>query len=443
MQAVRAEAPSKDFIATCMTVLTMAFASGYVITYESFPSIATALAAGVAASVLVLLVVTSVFRWWQAAATLGAVAVLVLLTVLLDWTTEPQQYDALTNYIVSVAVVFTVRLAPVPDLRRTLAVMGVCVLCYAAFVAAIGGNYLYAGVIRVEPFWSGVHSSSLMVAGLTALVALSPFRRGWKVVWVGLGLLLLGLYGVVTPFIMVAVFFGGWFFVRHGWNRFWLYLLAAVSVVVGVLFRNENSVAGARIDALGFESIGSGRLDSWLLRLNEFTLRDLPTMLAGRGPYSDYQVTDLWWWEEKNAHSDVVTMLMEFGLIGLGAVLFAGVAYYKGSSEVERLAFIAVAFGAAASNAFLDRPMVSVAWGMVLYASRYQIIHRLPKERPHRRANRQAATPRGRARRQPQPPAPVGQDSSRQFALGYARGLRGAIGTSRIRPQRQLRTRAK
>lgn len=366
--------PKGDFVATTCTVLLTALVAVNTIAFDLAPSVSYLAGMLIAASALGMLLFSALLRPRPTGPLVIMVVAIVVLTAINHFLVAEQQFAVLLRYATSLAALFGIYLAQLPDLRRFCSYVGMALIAYAAFVGVSSGAYTYAGTPRLRPYWSGVASSSLLIAAVTVLIALSPFKKATKTLWVAAGLALVVGYGVVTTALMLVLFFGGWWFLRKGWSRFWLYAFGAVATIGGILFRNENSVAGADIETLGVGAVGSGRLDSWLDRFTGFAERDLATMLVGLGPYSDYQTTALWDWEAKNAHSDVVTLLMEFGVLGLGAVLCMGVVLYKRSNDVEKLAIIAIAFGAAASNTTIDRPVASAAWGLALYACRYHAV---------------------------------------------------------------------
>jgi len=105
---------------------------------------------------------------------------------------------------------------------------------------------------------------------------------------------------------------------------------------------------------------GSGRLGTWAERLQTFSARDVVTKLIGTGPYSDIQISSVWWWSAKNAHNDLLTLLMEFGLFGVVVyvIIVRGLlTKFKGESFGLVLAFM---FGSLTSNAFLSRPIITI-----------------------------------------------------------------------------------
>ncbi len=375
-----------DFLATCAAALLMVCITATMLTYETIPAIQTVLSLFTAFMTFGILLITALLGPVKTIPLLVALGLVCLITVLLHISGESQQFQVLLRYTTSITGLFALHLAPIPDMRRYLAYLAMVVIGYAAYVALAGGDYTYAGTVRLLPVRAGITASALMISALTVLIALAPLKRSTKIIWIGVGLTLMGGYGVVTPMIMVAMFFGGWYFLRKGWSRVWLYGLGIVAVIGGIFFRNANSVRGADIDSLGAGAIGSGRVDAWIGRLQDFAERDIWTKLSGAGPYSDYQVSDIWHWEAKNAHSDMVTLLMEFGLIGFMFLFLAVAAIYRNGNKVQQLALIAMAFGAAASNSFLDRPLEAIGWGLALYACRYHSIIFIPV--PERRKKR-------------------------------------------------------
>lgn len=364
------------------------------ITYGPAPAVSSAVAMLLAACALGLFFVSAVYQQGKAIPVFLMVLTLVALTTINHFLVDGQQIDVLFRYVTAVAALFVLHVARIPDLRRVFSYVAMGIIAYAAFAAAAAGSYKYAGTPRFYPFWSGVASSSLLIAAITILIALTPLKRATKAFWVSLGLVVVVGYGVVTTTLMLALFFGGWWFLRKGWNRFWLYSFGVAAVIGGIIFRDANSVEGSNIETLGIGAIGSGRVDAWLGRFQDFAERDFPTMMFGLGPYSDYQFSALWDWEAKNAHSDLVTMLMEFGILGLCLVLFMGVLLYKRANAVEKLALIAIVFGAAASNPLLDRPVVAAAWGFALYACRYHKVVLIPPRKRGEKHKRPSACER-------------------------------------------------
>lgn len=376
--------PKNDFMGTALTVALVLVMAVYTTSYEQVPTLRNTLAMLMAGLALLLAYFAALLDFRRALPLLVTLFTVIALTVSLQWAGLPQEFNVLLRYLTAIAGLFATHMIRSSNLTRYMAFASMGVIAYAAYIAATGGEFAYAGTVRTTPFWSGPTNSSCLVAALIVVVSLSPVKRYLRLLSVGVGITVLGGYGVVTPMLMVALFFAGWYFLHRGWNRMWLFILGAVAVLAGVLFRNANSVQGADIQSLGLGAVGSGRLDSWLGRFADFADRDVASMMLGFGPFSDYQVSELWFWEEKNAHSDLVTVLMEFGLVGFTAFLVLGVVTYRRSSDLGQIAMLAIALGAMASNTFIDRPSVAVGWGFVLYACGYvEVTSKAPQLKGH------------------------------------------------------------
>lgn len=376
--------PKRDFMAKALCVAVVVCLAMYTTTYDNVPALRGVLATALAGLTLGLVYVAMLTKPARALSLTVVLFIFAIIPVVLAWSGLPQDFNVLLRYLTAIAGVFVFQLLPIADLRRFFAYGGMIIIGYAAFISVTGGPFAYAGTIRTYPFWSGLANSSFIIAALTITVALAPLKLGTRIVWIITGFAVLAGYGAVTAVLMVALFFGGWYFLYRGWPRIWLYILGLVAVIVGIEFRNDNSVAGADIGTLGIGAIGSGRLDSWIGRLEQFANRDLVSQFVGFGPYSDYQVSGLWYWAAKNAHSDIVTVLMEFGLFGLVAILLLAAKVHKRSSPLEQVGLLSIALGAAASNTFIDRPAVAIAWGMTLYAcGQYTVGKRDSKRESH------------------------------------------------------------
>lgn len=337
----------------------------YVITYEPVAALRGPLSFTIAGLALAMLAFSAITMHVDGFLFALALFVLVVISVVLDAFYANQNFGALTRYVTSLSGLFAFALLPLQDIRKYAAWTAVAVISTAAVAAAIYGSTIYAGTVRFTPFWTGIHSSALLVSAMTVVVWLSPCSKQFRIVWSAIGVVLVAGYGVITAILMLALFFSGKWFVDHGWRRIWLFVAGIGFIVVGIFVRDSTSQRG--IQALGIEAVGSGRLGSWLTRLNEFSARDISLQILGTGPYSDFQITELWWWDAKNAHSDIVTLLMEFGALGLVAISAFSFRMYRKWPPAAQIVLLSVALGAASSNALLDRPSVGIAWGLALY----------------------------------------------------------------------------
>lgn len=367
-------ASERDYLGGILTGALILVVAVYTTTWEQIPALNGFLAGVMAGLSLLLAYLAAVLHFRKALPLIGALTVITVLTAILNLTGTPQDFNVLLRYLTSTAGLFAMSMIPMASLTRLAAGASMGIIAYAGYVSATAGEYLYAGTVRATPFWAGPANTSYLVSALIIIISLSPLKRVYKLIWVSSGIFILVGFGVVTPVLMVALFFAGWYFLHRGWRRVWLYIVGSAAVLTGIYFRNSNSVEGGDIATLGVGAVGSGRLDAWTGRLTSFAERDPASMLLGLGPRSDYQTSSLWFWEEKNAHSDLITILMEFGIIGFLAFLILGITAYRGATNLGQVAILSVALGAMASNTFIDRPAVAIFWGVVLYACRHHIV---------------------------------------------------------------------
>jgi hypothetical protein len=238
--------------------------------------------------------------------------------------------------------------------------------CLSASV--VYGARVQGGVIRTGIFTGGEdgsHSSALLLAG-AVLVIFAEFQR--KRSAVSAGALLLSLYllyslHVSTAQLVIAIPIA--WSMSYGrikiWSQFQGYrttrsVLICLAMVLAVVIAHEvliNSAGQAN-------QIGSGRLATWQGRISELPQRGLAKNVIGTGSYSDFQVNSVWWWDAKNAHSDLITMIMEFGFMGVVALLFFCRSFLSRCPNRGRGIPIGFFAGCIMSNAFLDRPYIAI-----------------------------------------------------------------------------------
>lgn len=372
----------RDALATFLLQALVVTSTLYVITYEPLPSGRTALGGLTTALTLALVYICVIAPPHRGAPTAALITTLLILTGLLASSGQTQDWEALLRYIVALSGIFAVVAAPVGDARTLVALGAATVIGAACAISLSSGFEIYAGTLRLAPFMANLHGSAITIAGAAIVIWVAPWRFRSKAIWGGVAFALVGAYSVVTAALMLALFIAGWFVESRGWKRIYLYVAGAILIAAGLIFRNENSIAGNTVDDLGADALGSGRLSAWSERIGEFFQRDVPTMLSGGGPYSDYQITEIWWWAAKNAHSDVITILMEFGLIGLTLFALTVVFSYRRAGPYGQLVVVAIVFGMASSNTLLDRPSAALMWGFALYAASvytYEVRGRQPR----------------------------------------------------------------
>jgi len=265
--------------------------------------------------------------------------------------------------------------------------LGLIHKCAIAAVALSLFNVVSQGTILLDSLYrrgiftggvDGAHASGLTMAACTLILFGMWYRKRtfFNLMMLAAGLLLLTQIKVSTSQLVVLIPIA-WALASTRAKNTSIYrkayalsargratLLSAVSLVAIVVHHesttnNSKTLAGA----------GSGRLGTWTERLQTFSTRDSVTKLIGTGPYSDIQISSIWWWSAKNAHNDLLTLLMEFGVFGLVTytiIIYCQATRFKAESFGLVLAFM---FGTLTSNAFLSRPMITIlmllAFGVV------------------------------------------------------------------------------
>ncbi|WP_158279232.1 O-antigen ligase family protein [Kocuria rosea] len=287
-------------------------------------------------------------------------------------TTTDQHYDALVRYVISLLALTALLTNRLPDYRSLFAGAALIILAYATYTAIFGPATVYAGTQRFTPFYGGetaVHSSALTVMAMTIVIWFAPWKRWLRLSALALGIVLVAGYGTATEMIMWAIMVSGWWIYYRKKHPAWLLGVALIVFPASLLYRERNSVAEATIGVKGIDAAGSGRMGSWLERGQIYLQYDWANKLIGTGPYSDYRITDIWWWEPKSAHSDWVTMVMEYGLVGVVLLCIYLFSLARQVSTPGKYCVLALTVGMLLTNSILDRPAIAAFWGIAIYSS--------------------------------------------------------------------------
>ncbi|MDO6164544.1 O-antigen ligase family protein [Paenarthrobacter aurescens] len=361
-----------DFLAQAVGVVSVAVSFAYAVGFNTLVAMRPALSGLVALCVVASLLLGSLLCPRKMTSVLLLLGFMLFMGLSMSWVGIPQNMDALTRYCISLAALFVLIRLPLGDIRRLLSCAAAIILMYASVVAITAPGVTVAGVVRAGAFVGGeegFHSSAIVISALAIVIWTSPWRWPVKLVFICTAFALLLAYGGATEMLMLGVFAIFWVANRRQWPRWLIVALCSLMVLGSVLYRDENSVEGGTVGQLGAGALGSGRLDAWNERLHIFLNESFIFQLFGGGAYSDYRVTPLWWWEEKSAHSDLVTLIMEFGLVGLLFFVICIIATRRMLSPVGSMALTAALAGMVLSNTLLDRPGLAVFWGMAIYSA--------------------------------------------------------------------------
>lgn len=379
---IRLAAP--DSITTYIWVTLWLFLCAYIVIYNNNDSLASAVSLVTTSLFFGLLFICSLYCSTFAARLILLIGVLTGISLILILGGDADgNLSALLRYCISLAALGVFVFSRVKDFRSFLSYGATAVVFYATIVAVSSGPLSYSGAVRFAPFFGGetaVHSSSITMVALIIIIWSAPWRRSIRLLLCILGAVLCFGYGVTTALLMLVIFFAAAFLDHYKLSLKWVGVVAVVVLPIGAAWRDSTQVAGGDVASLGIGSLGSGRLAAWVERLQIFANSDFLAKMIGGGPYSDQRTTSLWWWSEKGAHSDLMTVLMEFGIVGVVSLFIYLAHIFRKISSRGRAALIAIICGMVLSNVLLDRPTVAMVWGFAIYSSSRIMNHLNDKE---------------------------------------------------------------
>lgn len=236
-------------------------------------------------------------------------------------------------------------------------------LCLFISILLIVGLILWPhsgnrGDVWLPSYFGGVHT--------TAYVALS-------VLFILYALLVTGeiskKFMIASGFIILATISLGWG-VRTvtGAGLIFIALLISTSLKIKdtTLFASFFPVAIAALFCIiilfgaapEFDMFTSGRISMYSEKVDQLAQNASLSWLIGNGAGSDLIVTDVWWWEAKGSHSDLLTFLVEGGIIYLFLIMFVFLKFYQNFIH-SNVKFIIVAFlfTTMFSNGLITRPL--------------------------------------------------------------------------------------
>jgi hypothetical protein len=182
---------------------------------------------------------------------------------------------------------------------------------------------------RLAPYHGGPenpHSSGYMTLAFM-LVVHQAWYWGYlstKVMAAFVGMAMLYIVGCFSTQVLVAAvsYFGCYGMYSRRIPR----PLKAVVLVAGVLLlaliaiENEERKAAVRNDTnIKLEELGSGRLGTWIERLDIISGRDSAEVWLGTGIGSDNMSSIIWRLKETTSHNTYLTMIIENGILGFFA----------------------------------------------------------------------------------------------------------------------------
>lgn len=123
--------------------------------------------------------------------------------------------------------------------------------------------------------------------------------------------------------------------------------------------------------------ISSGRTTMYSDKIDQLSTYNFKDWMFGRGYGSDLIVTDVWWWDKKGAHSDLITFVVENGILYL--LTFVALTIYLATlTKKLNIIFISIIlasfFASIISNGILVRPLANYIFCFVLSYVYYHIM---------------------------------------------------------------------
>jgi|GEM_PF-5692725 len=305
---------------------------------------------------------------------------------------------------------------------RWVLAMVVTTLLFALAWVVLHPQEFVNNLLRFSPFTGGedgAHASAYLVALCALVVHQLRLNReiSAQFCWALLALaaaLLIGLR-VATPIFMLLNY--GLVHVLltrrlSAMQKAGIWLLMAMGIAA-VLIWHESMQAGLGGD-VHLHNLGSGRIGTWLHRIDLLGQRDLLSLLLGSGPGSDNFTTAIWWWEGKNSHHDLLMLAIEAGIVGL-TLWFAYVCFVmRDLGRIGLPLLWCYLSGTLVSNALVGRPYLAcLFWVAVALAA--QRVDYLRRRARHRRKAQRAGP-------DPTAPGPDGPRRRRSVRPSHAGG---------------------
>jgi len=205
------------------------------------------------------------------------------------------------------------------------------------------------------------HSTAYLILGLILILFASRFRMWIKITFFVFLLSFLVQVNVATALIGLLTF---------------LSFQLASSLKLGVIARISMLGLGAtlvvltRVDIFRVSSgevglLGSGRVAAWESGLESFAKHDFYAQLFGQGAGSSFQFWGVWWWAQKDIHSDFLRILIENGfLVFMIVVACFSIGFYRAKtlSNVTSSLLASALITSLISNGVLGRPYAALLW---------------------------------------------------------------------------------
>lgn len=239
----------------------------------------------------------------------------------------------------------------------------ILILSYATIYAFIQEKVELTGTLRLSPFSSGLHTSSYQIAGIVILIY--ELYRSKKISkYTNLILCLLGFFLIIgyhvrtSQLLLIIYFFNAVYadIILKKLNSIYRHYISACAmlIILSILL-----IISVNISYDHISNISSGRIDNYISRIEIIQNRTILEFLVGNGPGSDFIYTDIWWWEEKDSHSDWLQFFWEGGFLATLGFAYYLITILKINTRSLFPIIFSLSISSLISNAVFARPNAS------------------------------------------------------------------------------------
>jgi len=164
-------------------------------------------------------------------------------------------------------------------------------------------------------FFSGSHTHSYVLVSVCIAIGYFIYKSEKRMLLIGFLLLsfvfLYFGYNVRTALLMYLLYILTMLFLISDFFKL-MFIKVLIFTPLILIF------IALFISALDLNQFSSGRTDMYAEKIKQLSTFGIFDWLFGRGFGSDLIETKVWWWEKKGSHSDVISFLVENGIIYLG-----------------------------------------------------------------------------------------------------------------------------
>ncbi|MFK5878241.1 MAG: hypothetical protein QM478_01960 [Flavobacteriaceae bacterium] len=222
------------------------------------------------------------------------------------------------------------------------------------------------GAFYFPIYFSGNHTHSYVLVCCFIGISYLLFRKGkkkWMIVFMltSFTFLLIG-YNIRTSLLLYLIYIVVMLYLC---NNMFKYLIVkgaiiVLPIIILILFIKYSG---------DFDYFTSGRLSMYGEKIDQLSRNSFLDWLFGSGSGSDLIVIDAWWWEKKGAHSDIITYLVENGIVYLGLLLLVLFILFILLGKINMI-YCSLILGyfitGLISNGILSRPLAAYMFFIVL-----------------------------------------------------------------------------